>query len=59
MHLLKGAARPQQRQGSGEAAGEGGIDIVSARRGLRAVGSGVVADDNRVDVERTGGIRND
>ncbi|APC34708.1 hypothetical protein A9R04_08365 [Nocardiopsis dassonvillei] len=57
MHLLGGAARSQERQGLGEAAGEGGIDVMSARRGLRSVASGVVTDDNRVGVERTGGLR--
>ncbi|ASU57574.1 hypothetical protein CGQ36_08455 [Nocardiopsis dassonvillei] len=57
MHLLGGAARSQERQGLGETAGEGGIDVMSARRGLRSVASGVVTDDNRVGVERTGGLR--
>ncbi|OKI20201.1 hypothetical protein A6A08_23575 [Nocardiopsis sp. TSRI0078] len=57
MHLLGGAARSQERQGLAEAAGEGGVDVVCARRGLRSIASGVVTDDNRVGVERTGGLR--
>ncbi|SIO84308.1 hypothetical protein BQ8420_01235 [Nocardiopsis sp. JB363] len=57
MHLLRGAARSQKRQGRAEAAGEGGVDGMSARRGLRSVASGVITDDNRVGVERTGGLR--
>ncbi len=57
VHLLEGAARSQERQGRAEATGEGGVDGMSARCGLRGVASGVVTDDNGVGVERTGGLR--